>query len=478
MIIIGILLIIGSFGISAYYQSQVSLAGNSINVAGKNRFLTEAIILESEKYSVGRSTKADVNAAISDLGNNIKIIKIGGIQSGLQLDPLPIEYSSYWDNVNQKWNALRLAISVLDKSVTNATLPPSTSNLDTIAKIEAAGADLITASDTLVSQLSLGSARDSQKLVQLGVALLCVNVAIHALFLFLILRMVKPIALLTNAAGLVKKGKFVAVDQGGKGSNSKDEVSVLVSAFNEMVKGLENYDRIGKDFFHMAAHELRNPIQPILGMAEVLQKEESLDPSPRAAERMQLLDAIVRNARKLERLTEEILDVARIEGGTLNLHKDKVDMIRLCMDAVEEYKHSPAKNNDASFLFQNMTKSDRPTYVIGDSLRLTQVIYNLINNALKFTSGGTITVRVNSPDSSRESSGKLQIDVIDQGAGISPEIQDHLFEKFSSTSLSGNGLGLFISKEIVQHHGGRIWAENNKDGKGATFSFTLPVLET
>jgi signal transduction histidine kinase len=110
-----------------------------------------------------------------------------------------------------------------------------------------------------------------------------------------------------------------------------------------------------------------------------------------------------------------------------------------------------------------------PIFVEADKVRIFEVLSNIIRNAIKFTSEGTITVKAHADGKN------VQVDVRDSGAGIDPDIVPRLFTKFATTSNQGTGLGLFISKNIVEAHGGRIWAENNKDGKGATFSFTLPL---
>jgi signal transduction histidine kinase len=455
---------------------------------------------------------------MATLGNNIDTLKNGGNESGLLLRPLSQEYLTYWENVSAKWHDLQDTISSTTNSHSSVAFPSSTTlsssnNLSqqerqsnyTMTRIENAGTDLITASDVLVSQLSEGSARNSQGLVQLQIILLVLNVAVHSFIFYLIIRIVKPIVSLTSAVKELKKGKFVTVGENDDNidsntANSKDEVSLLVNAFNEMVRGLENYDRADKEFFNMAAHELRNPIQPILGMAEVLQKrtesslaatssmEEEAALKATLIDQKGLLEVVMRNARKLERLTQEILDVVRIEGGTLSFRKENVDLIDLCKSVVDEYQQAFLASNSKviKLLIQQQDQNDelnrQQLYVNVDPLRITQVLYNLLNNALKFTDsgGGTIMVKVQRVQALEANVDReeAKVEVIDSGRGIDPEILAHLFGKFVSGSTNGSGLGLFISKRIIENHGGRIWAQNNAtDCHGATFAFTLPLVD-
>jgi signal transduction histidine kinase len=120
---------------------------------------------------------------------------------------------------------------------------------------------------------------------------------------------------------------------------------------------------------------------------------------------------------------------------------------------------------------------NNPIYVYADRIRLYQVLANLLSNAIKFTQKGTISISTDIRSNMNSNIDEVTIRIRDTGAGIHPEILPRLFTKFATRSDRGTGLGLFISKGIVEAHGGRIWAENNSDGKGATFSFTLPLSE-
>jgi signal transduction histidine kinase len=233
------------------------------------------------------------------------------------------------------------------------------------------------------------------------------------------------------------------------------------------VSKLEERDRLQKEFINVAAHELRTPIQPMLGMAEILELQfgEKKDKIEVAKED---IDMIIRNAKRLERLSSDILDVARIESQSLVINKQKFNLVDSVQEAVRNtrsYLQSRSIGVDARF--ENNAGSE--AMVSGDRGRITEVIDNLLGNATKFTgSGGTITVTFERRD------GSAVISVRDTGAGIDPEIMPKLFSKFITKSTQGTGLGLFISKSIIEAHGGRIWAGNNA-GKGATFTFSLPL---
>ena len=233
----------------------------------------------------------------------------------------------------------------------------------------------------------------------------------------------------------------------------------------ELYDQLEAHDRMQKEFINVAAHELRTPIQPILGMIEILELEFNKAADGEFRISKDHLDLIVRNARRLEHLATAILEVSRIESNTLKLHKEKFDINEKIGNVVEEIK----KTREFSKAVEFQYKIDKRIIVEADKVRIFEVLSNLLKNAIKFTPEGNILVKA-------ELNGiNVQVDVSDSGEGIDPEIMPKLFTKFATKSDQGTGLGLFISKNIIEAHGGKIWAGNNKDGKGATFSFTLPL---
>lgn len=212
----------------------------------------------------------------------------------------------------------------------------------------------------------------------------------------------------------------------------------------------------------MAAHELRTPIQPILGLSEMLQLKIK-----NKGER-ELIDVIARNAKRLHRLTEDILDVTKIESQSLNLKKETLDLNEMVMSVISEYGTHAKKN---SVEMRLVSKGD---FIIeGDKERLAQVLSNLVSNAYKFTKEGKIDILLQKLQDGKE----VILSVKDTGSGIDSDIMPRLFTKFATRSDAGTGLGLYISKNVVETHGGKIWAENNSNGKGATFSFTLPLTQ-
>jgi signal transduction histidine kinase len=223
-------------------------------------------------------------------------------------------------------------------------------------------------------------------------------------------------------------------------------------------KQLELNDKMQKEFINVAAHELRTPTQAILGYSELFESDPGI--------RDEAMKAVWRNAFRLERLTQDILDVSRIEGKALNLHKEKFGIDEVIRPAIEDAKRQVA-NGDVRFVYAG----DGDIVLHGDKARITQVISNLLNNAVKFTRRGTITVKTRK----EPAAGKVEVSVTDDGEGIHSDIMPRLFTKFTTNSQTGTGLGLFISKSIVEAHGGTISGRNNSDGKGAVFSFTLPT---
>jgi two-component system sensor histidine kinase VicK len=261
-------------------------------------------------------------------------------------------------------------------------------------------------------------------------------------------------------------------------SNNKRIASLLSSFFEslwkqaEMFKQLEQaneklemHDTLQKEFINIAAHELRTPTQAILGYAELAQMPDS------NLNKDQALSKIMKNAERLQSLTEDILDVTRIESRTLKLNKTRFDLRDIAANILDDFRNTMQDGKELELLLSDV---DKPAFVLADKERISQVLSNLVSNALKFTKSGTISVSIEEFKNNGEKK-EFIVSVKDTGTGVDNDIMPHLFTKFVSKSQIGIGLGLFISKSIVEAHGGRIWAENNPDGKGASFKFSLPV---
>jgi signal transduction histidine kinase len=239
----------------------------------------------------------------------------------------------------------------------------------------------------------------------------------------------------------------------------------------QLAEQLKNQGRIKNDFLNVAAHELRAPIQPILGLAEVLRSKKK----PNTGEQEEILTIIIRNAKRLKVLTENILDLTRIERQvSLDLYKEVFDIRVVIYDSVSDIKSQLTDNQALSIDFNKYAVSG--VLVEADRSRLVQVISNLLNNAIKFTKAGTILVSLETKVDRNDGNDEVIVRIKDSGTGIDAAILPRIFQKFMTQSDKGTGLGLFISKSIVEAHGGRIWGENNPDRKGATFSFSLPLL--
>jgi len=227
-------------------------------------------------------------------------------------------------------------------------------------------------------------------------------------------------------------------------------------------ESLKKKDEAQNQFINIAAHELRTPIQPILNAIYLLQSANL-----KSQKRVQYLDIIQRNTKKLGRLAEDILDVTRIESNTLKLTIEPLNLYYLILNTIEEYK------KNIQFIYKdliiNYESAVQNIIVNGDKLRLGQVLFILLDNAGKFTKSGSILV------TTQIKSNTIQVMVKDTGSGIDPEILPHLFTKFVTRSDRGTGLGLFIAKNIIEAHGGVIWAENSPQHQGAIFFFTLPL---
>jgi signal transduction histidine kinase len=248
---------------------------------------------------------------------------------------------------------------------------------------------------------------------------------------------------------------------------SLTESNKLLAEANEQLKV---HDKMQKEFINIAAHELRTPIMPILGEAEFIEHQFNHKRKTVEIEKEQV-SMIIRNAKRLDRLASDILDVAKIESQSLKLNKERFNLKEVLEFAVQDLVDYIANNNNENNPSLRVLYKASDVIVEADKERITQVISNLLSNALKFTEEGYISV-------SAENKGKdILVTVKDTGVGIDQEVLPRLFSKFITKSEKGTGLGLYISKNIVERHGGKIWAENNADGKGATFSFSIPISD-
>ena len=302
-------------------------------------------------------------------------------------------------------------------------------------------------------------------------------------------------------------------------SNSKSTVASYSAIFenlskqNQLYKQLkeayqtvENTNAIQQEFINIAAHELKTPMMPILGYAEILLEEERDD------KKKQALMAIIRNSERLQKLASDILDIARMDSNTFQLHKKPLNLNYIISNVTKDYlkrqeqqkarditrlisnvNGNNNKNNDSyskkretKLLFESTLKED--IFVEADKERLMQVMYNLLDNAFKFTDsdGGTVRITLEKQvqqlgdrilQQQHQQEPHVVIHIKDTGTGIDPEIFPRLFSKFATKSQKGTGLGLYISKNIVEAHGGKVYAENNTNDKGATFTITLPLFK-
>ncbi len=247
------------------------------------------------------------------------------------------------------------------------------------------------------------------------------------------------------------------------------------------IEQLRQHDEMQKEFINIAAHELRTPVQPLLVIAELLHgdlesnKEDTNDNKNNKNNHDQVkigrrnAEILIRNIKRLERLTTDILEVSRIESKSLVLKLEKLDLSKIVEEAIGDIKVLIAAEKVQIYY----VRSKLQVIVSADASKIAQVITNLLRNAIKFTGKGRIEMNVTIEGK------EALVTITDSGPGIDPLIMPRLFTKFSSMGqYGGTGLGLYISKAIVETHGGRIWAENKDEKRGATFTFTLPLAES
>lgn len=527
LVAIEVLLVVSIFGISTYIESQTTAIGNTINIAGKNRYLTSNFLLELEKVNHDTARIENLRNATDALNTNILFLRSGGqiaSSSGdIFLTPLSSKYLDKWYEISEKGGTLNQYVGLLGQGDTTSPIsntrgvstdePQPSSSLSSpaealidIASIETTASQLIASSDDLTRQLSEDDRIYSQNFVSMQTIFIIGASLLGALILYIMNRLLRPISLIIKATEEIKKGNLNIAPIAD--CDRQDEIGVLAASFNSMIKRLAEYEQSQKDFINIAAHELRTPIQPILGLSatlregilnlgkqlQMVQREEAVykelqnaststtvPTRPESTDRSSssffsqsiekiilMADVINRNAKRLEKMTSNLLDLSRIENDKpLQLSKERFDLGIKIQNVINDIRSTSPDNEDLLIRFQsNVNKTS--IIIEGDKGRIFEVISNLLNNAIKFTKKGEVVVLLNERD------GQAIISVRDTGTGIAPEIYSKLFTKFASKSEKGTGLGLFLAKNIVESHGGKIWAENNSDGMGATFTFTLP----
>jgi two-component system, OmpR family, sensor histidine kinase VicK len=282
------------------------------------------------------------------------------------------------------------------------------------------------------------------------------------------------------------KRYFRAEDKDPEASEVADAISVMIysnnvngvksfkSLFEILWQQLEMYEKLSahnamqREFINIAAHELRTPIQALLGIIDLIESKTDMRKENVELSRA-IIEMMIRNVTRLERLSANILDASRIESNTLKLNKEVFDLNQKVLHVIDDLKITTYRERKNIKIVSN-SKPDK-LEIYADKSRIFEVLSNLIRNSIRFSDEEEATIIVNV----EQNEGYAVVEVRDNGRGIDPEIMPKLFTKFATKSYQGIGLGLYISKSIVEAHGGKIWAENNRNRKGATFTFTLPV---
>ncbi|HKO41290.1 MAG TPA: HAMP domain-containing sensor histidine kinase, partial [Nitrososphaeraceae archaeon] len=364
-------------------------------------------------------------------------------------------------------------------------------------KLEPNTYSLLNSSKELITDLDEFVKGDVQNSLFLQKLFEFFNIAIiTALVVYFVIKILKPVFVLTNATSEVIRGNFnVSIISKGNG----DELSILSDSFNSMMNTIKNFikkqseltkeleklnqelkykDRLKDEFINLAAHELQGPIQPILGLSEILRDKDIIETScgnkKKNLNEKEILDVIIRNSKRLSYLADDILDVARIENDNLKLEKSMFNLNSTINNVIEDL--ITEKGGLQNPIIKLVSQPEGSILVVADRTRIYQVISNLIRNALKFTiiTGSKIEVSVQKVICANKKE-FVAVKIKDNGRGIDSEILPRLFEKFATKSEKGTGLGLYISKNIIEAHGGTIRGYNNPDQKGATFEFTLPI---
>ncbi|HEY6587537.1 MAG TPA: ATP-binding protein [Nitrososphaeraceae archaeon] len=267
-------------------------------------------------------------------------------------------------------------------------------------------------------------------------------------------------------------------------SNIKEKEEALEESNKNLVLANEKLSlqsKIQRDFINITAHELRTPIVPIITLSELLyskiKKENKLQKnlSKENEKKQEFLEVILRNCYRLYRLTEDVLDVTKIESQTLKMNKEIIQLNEIIENVVNDYREIINKKRYGSDQVSIVFEPSKDIILVNaDKGRIIQVLSNLLDNALKFTKEGIIIITIKKIKENQQ----VMVTIKDSGTGLDPEIIPQLFKKFATKSEQGTGLGLFISKNIIEAHDGIMWGENNSESNGSTFYFTLPISQT
>ena len=520
-IIIVIILIIGSFGVLAYFQSQGSSTGNSINIAGKNRYLTANLLLQTEKYLDGSSNISQLEDAMYKLQTNIMTLKQGGTISGINLRSLPSDFLDLSRRIDEDWSIFKTYITnnLLkrheDGQVTAARSNATAQSTTERKNLELLASNLIGSSDALVTKLGRQADTDSQNLMLLQILFGILIIGILVLVLYFVARILRPISALTQATSEIEKGNLdVSVKRKGN-----DELSVLSDSFNSMVNSIKRYNErqneltkalefkndeltetekdlrraneelvntetAKEEFLSMISHELKTPLTPLKMYAEMLLKIRSV--GELNEKQLKAMKMILRSISQLELLVNDIFDVYKLDIGKLQLNKKVVQVASLVKENMSELGLL-MRDKQIQFNAEIIPPSEKVN-VLCDPRRIGQVLANLIKNSVDFVpdKGGRITIRTEAGYSKQTNDGNSNYVVFtieDNGSGIPFEKINNLFKKFYQVDTStkrkhgGTGLGLAICKGIVEGHGGKIWVDT-KHTQGAMIKFTLPIADS
>jgi signal transduction histidine kinase len=412
------------------------------------------------------------NSAIRDVHNQLANLGMLMANEPINQQISLNELNSLKGLIQAKLNELNQTITLRQSHGINAALPIILSDRGKILmeKIRSIGFDLQSQLNSTLSNVTTKTEAYAKTIASTTIAATLVAAGIIGVSLFAINR------------GIHKRHSTIQRSLETEVRKRTEELQIANSQLLVANEQLKLNGRMQQEFINIAAHELRTPAQSILGYAELVNAR-----TEHTQKQIQsFIEVIYRNALRIQKLTQDILDVTRIESHTLRLHKIKFNLENVIQNAIEDTKLKlvPEGHNNVKLEFKRsgevgqVVSRSEDVFVVADRDRITQVISNLLDNALKFTSEGLVLVAI-STNKEKKKDHKLDevvVSVEDTGSGIDPEIFPRLFTKFTSRSFSGTGLGLYISKNIIEAHGGKIWAQNNNEHRkrGATFYFTLP----
>jgi signal transduction histidine kinase len=463
-------------------NQSARLAANTqylVNLVGQQR--SNALLLAATADRLSETddpaVRANIQELMNTLINNVESVQLALQKGNPELNITPIENAvalAALDELETRWQEYRTTLTTFTEADPNG----DAAALATLQqRIDTQSLTVFTFADRLAAALGLLVEQEIASVQRLFVVILLASLVFLVSAFIMTQRAIRSIQRLAGTAERLGQGDFKTRAT----TNATVEIASLAGIFNDMADQIEKRvaelqiareraeksDQIKSAFLASMSHELRTPLNAVINFTRFVVDG---DTGPVNAEQTELLTEVVTSAQHLLNLINDVLDMSKIEAGSLNLFiEDNIDLTAVVNSVINTGR---GLLRDKPIVLHTDVPAGLPM-LRGDRQRILQILLNIMSNACKFTERGSIHLKV------RAEGGEVQLSVTDTGPGIAPDDQTLVFEAFKQTRTGirqggGTGLGMPIARSLVEAHGGRIWL-TSEPGKGTTFYFTLPV---